>query len=212
MAGTRVYVSNAESKDIRVFDMHPETGALAEIERVAVPGADVPSPTSLPMAVSPNRRFLHAALRSAPFPVSSFAIDQSTGRLTHLAATPLVAAMAYLVTDRTGRFLLGASYTEAKLAIYPIEPTGRIGANPTQIVSTGPRAHCIVIDPANRFAYSAILGADHIMELVFDAAAGTLAPNTPPSIATRKIAGPLTLRARHEVGAMPNWVEILDLP
>jgi 6-phosphogluconolactonase len=118
---------------------------------------------------------------------------QSTSRragLRHLAATPLGVAMAYLITDRTGRFLLGASYTDAKLAIYPIESTGRIGATPTQVLSTGPRAHCIVIDAANQFAYSAILGADHIMQLVFDAAAGTLAPNSPPSIATLKNAGP----------------------
>ncbi len=29
--------------------------------------------------------------------------------------------MAYIITDRTGRFLLAASYTDAKLAIYPID-------------------------------------------------------------------------------------------
>jgi len=190
MAATRVYVSNAETKDICVFDMHPKTGALTGIERVAVPGTDVPSPTSLSMAVSPTRRCLHTALRSPPLPVSSYGIDPSTGRLTHLGATPLVAAIAYLVTDRSGRFLLCASYTEARIAVYPIEPTGRIGANPTQILSTGPHAHCIVVDSTNRFAYSAILGADHVMQLVFDAAAGALAPNTSPAVATRKNAGP----------------------
>jgi 6-phosphogluconolactonase len=63
----------------------------------------------MPMAVTPDHRFLYAALRSHSFPVSSFAIDPTSGRLTHLATTPLQDSMAYIVTDRTGRHLLGAS-------------------------------------------------------------------------------------------------------
>ena len=190
MARTVVYVSNAESKDIFVFAMDPETGALSLLEQVPVPGTDLPSPTSLPMAVSPDRRFLYAALRSPPFTASSFAIDPSTGRLSHLAATPIACAMAYIVTDRTGRFLLAASYTDAKLAVYPIGANGRIEPDPTQMTPTAPNAHCIVVDAANRFAYCAVLGGDHVMQLKFDAATGTLAPNAPASIATRKGAGP----------------------
>jgi len=190
MAGTRVYVSNAESKEIFVLDMDRQSGALAPIERILVPGTDVPSPTSLPMAVSPDRRFLYAALRSPNFPASCFAIDPASGQLTHLGSAKLVSAMAYIVTDRTGRFLLCASYTDAKLAIYPLDAAGLIEPRATQIMETGPNAHCIVLDAANRFAYAAVLGADHVMQMVFDAEAGTLAPNAPPSIATRKNAGP----------------------
>jgi 6-phosphogluconolactonase len=190
VAATLVYVSNAESKDIFVFAMERETGALALIEQAAVPGTDLPSPTSLPMAVSPDRRTLYAVLRSPPFAASSFAIDPSNGRLSHLAATPLACPMAYIITDRTGRFLLAASYTDAKLAIYPIDAEGRIEPDATQVTSTAPNAHCVVIDAANRFAYCAVLGGDHVMQLRFDAATGTFAPNTPASIVTRKGAGP----------------------
>jgi 6-phosphogluconolactonase (cycloisomerase 2 family) len=39
------------------------------------------------MAVSPDHRFLYAALRSPPFAASSFGIDPSSGRLSHLAVT-----------------------------------------------------------------------------------------------------------------------------
>lgn len=63
----------------------------------------------MPMAVTLDHRFLYAALRSEPYPVSSFAIDRASGRLTHLATAPLPDSMAYIVTDRTGRFLLSAS-------------------------------------------------------------------------------------------------------
>jgi 6-phosphogluconolactonase (cycloisomerase 2 family) len=87
---TIAYVSNAESKEIFAFDMDPESGALSLLERKPVPGTDLPSPTSLPMAVSPDHRFLYAALRSPPFAASSFGIDPSSGRLSHLAVTPLL--------------------------------------------------------------------------------------------------------------------------
>jgi 6-phosphogluconolactonase len=187
---TCVYVSNAESKEIFVLGMDPGTGASALIERIPVPGTDGPSPTSLPMAVSPDRRFLYAALRNPPYPVSSFAIDPSSGRLAHLATAPLVSAMAYIVTDHMGRFLLCASYTDAKLAVYPIDASGRIEPTATQILPTGPNAHCVVVDAANRFAYSAVLGADVVLQFVFDAASGMLSPNAPPFISTRKGAGP----------------------
>ncbi|MBV8455906.1 MAG: beta-propeller fold lactonase family protein, partial [Acetobacteraceae bacterium] len=117
-------------------------------------------------------------------------IDPSSGRLQHLSATSLVCAMAYIVTDRRGRFLLCASYTDAKLAVYPINGAARVLSHATQIMPTGPNAHCIVLDAANRFAYSAVLGEDLVLELVFDVEAGVLSPTSPPSIATHKDAGP----------------------
>jgi 6-phosphogluconolactonase len=187
---TVVYVSNAGSKEIFVFAMDRDSGDLTPVERVAVPGTDKPSPTSIPMAVSPDHRFLYAALRSEPFPASSFAIDPESGRLTHLGAAPLADSMAYIVTDRSGRFLLSASYPGAKLAINPIDATGRVGERPTQVLSTQPKAHCVVVDASNRYAYCTNLGGDIIMQLRFDARAGTVSPNQPASISTRPNAGP----------------------
>ena len=187
---TVVYVSNAGSKEIFVFAMDRDSGDLTPVERVAVPGTDKPSPTSIPMAVSPGHRFLYAALRSEPFPVSSFAIDPESGRLTHLGAAPLADSMAYIVTDRSGRFLLSASYPGAKLAINPIDATGRVGERPTQVLSTQPKAHCVVVDASNRYAYCTNLGGDIVMQLRFDAQAGTVSPNQPAAISTKPNAGP----------------------
>jgi 6-phosphogluconolactonase len=190
VARTIAYVSNAESKEIFAFEMDPECGTLSLIERVPVPGSDLPSPTSLPMAISPDRRFLYAALRSPPFAASSFGIDPSNGRLSHLAVSPLLCAMAYIITDRSGCSLLAASYTDATLAIYPIDADGRIQANPAQLTPTGPHAHCVVVDAENRFAYCAVLGADHVMQLLFNPEKRTFAPNAPPALTTRPRSGP----------------------
>ena len=187
---TVVYVSNAGSKAVFVFAMDRDSGELTPIEQAAVPGTDKPSPTSIPMAVSPDRRFLYAALRSAPYPVSSFAIDGTTGRLTYLASAPLPDSMAYIVTDRSGRFLLSASYPGAKLAINPIDAQGRVGGQPTQLLATAPKAHCVVVDASNRYVYCTNLGGDIIMQMRFDAASGTVSPSTPAAIATKANAGP----------------------
>jgi 6-phosphogluconolactonase len=187
---TVVYVSNAGSKEIFVLAMNRVTGALELIEKTPVPGTDEPSPASLPMAISPDKHFLYAQLRSEPYPVSTFAIDRTTGRLEHLALTPLVDQMAYLHTDRTGRFLLAASYVGAKLAIYPINSQGVVVATATQILDTKPKAHCVVIDAANANVYVPVLGGDIVMELKFDPATGTVSPNGPGQVATRHGAGP----------------------
>src|SRR5215471_8408933 len=161
---TVVYVSNAASKEIYILGMNRDTGELLMIDRVPVPGTDKPSPSSMPMAVAPDRRFLYAALRSDTFPVSSFAINRSTGRLTHLATTPLPDSMAYIVTDRSGRHLLGASYPGAKLTINAIDANGHVVEKTTQIIPDKPKAHCILVDPINRYCYAPILAKDVVSQ------------------------------------------------
>jgi 6-phosphogluconolactonase len=187
---TVVYVSNAGSKEIYVLAMNRDSGDLTIIDKVPVPGTDKPSPSSMPMAVSPDHRFLYAALRSDTFPASSFAIDPVTGRLSHLATTPLQDSMAYIVTDRTGRYLLSASYPGNKLTINPIDDNGHIVEKPTQVIPDRPKAHCVLVDAANKHVYATSLGADIIMEWKFDPAAGKLSPIGPGMIQARPGAGP----------------------
>ncbi len=187
---TVVYVSNAGDKVVGVFAMNRNSGELAAIDTVPVPGTDKPSPTSMPMAVSPDHRFLYAALRSEPYTVASFAIDPANGRLTHLAHAPLPDSMAYIITDRSGRFLLSASYPGSKLAINPIDPQGRVQGQTTQIIPTKPKAHCILVDPTNKYCYATSLGGDIVMEWKFDAATGRLSPNSPDAITVKPGNGP----------------------
>src|SRR5260370_1100927 len=144
----------------------------------------------MPMALSPDRGFLHVALRSEPFTVASFTIDKASGRLKHLGNAPLDASMAYTTVDRSGRWLLSASYPGGKLTINPIDAEGRVTAPPSQIVVDRPKAHCVLVDASNTHAYCSVLAQDIIMQLKFDAAKGTVSPNTPEEIATKTGAGP----------------------
>src|SRR4051794_4737107 len=63
----------------------------------------------------PGRHTLYAALRSAPFPVTAFAVDAASGRLSHRGTAPLPAPMAYISVR--GSLLMGASYKEGKLSV-----------------------------------------------------------------------------------------------
>jgi 6-phosphogluconolactonase len=183
-AATMVYVSNADSKDITVLTLDNKDGALKPVETVPVGG------TVMPLALSPNHRFLYASLRSPPYSVSSFAIDQATGRLGLLSTVPLPDNMAYLSTDKTGRFLFGASYTGDKIAVNPIGPQGFVQPQPIDVIPTRKNAHSIVVDPSNSYVFASNLGGDIILQYKLDPISGHLAPNNPPFVETKHGAGP----------------------
>jgi 6-phosphogluconolactonase len=187
---TMVYVSNAGSKEVFALAMDRATGALDLVEKTPVPGTDKPSPASLPMTTSRDKRFLYAQLRSEPYPVSTFAIERPSGKLRHIAATPLVDQMAYINTDHSGGYLLCASYVGAKLAIYPIDKaTGVPGAKATQLLDTKPKAHCVYVGTGNSI-YVPVLGGDEVLELTLDPKTGTVSPNGPGKADTKANAGP----------------------
>ncbi|WP_433715288.1 lactonase family protein [Nocardia sp. CA-084685] len=177
-----VYVSNADSREISVLRLDDD-GALTLVESQPVAGA------VMPMAMSPDHRYLYASLRSAPFAVAVFATDPVTGRLTPLSTAPLPDNMAYLATDRSGRYLLSASYSGDKIAVSPIASDGGIGP-PVAVESTPPHAHSILTDPSNRYLFAASLGGDVILQYRFDAETGRITPNEPPGVETAAGAGP----------------------
>ncbi len=183
--GTFVYVSNADSKEILVFSLDSATGSLAPVQRAELSG---PGPLN-PMAVSPDGRFLYAAQREAPYPVSCFAIDQLSGELTYLSSAPLVQSTPYIVTDRTGRWLLAASYQGSLISVSPIGPQGFLQP-PHQVIRTEANAHSIQIDAANRHVLVPCLGGDVVMQWRFDAITGKLTANSPNAVKVERGAGP----------------------
>jgi 6-phosphogluconolactonase len=188
MAATCVYVANAESNEISVLRLDPTRGDLSAVATIPVPGVEEPG-QSMPLAVSPDRRFLYAATRGEPRRAVGFAIDSTSGSLTHVASGPLAESMAYIITDRTGRFLLGASYPGNLVSVNPIGPPGTVHA-PQQILRNHPKAHSIRVDAANRHVLVPTLGNDHVSQFTFDAGTGRLTPNTPPTTEVAAGAGP----------------------
>ncbi len=94
--------------------------------------------------------------------------------------------MAYIATDRSGRFLLAASYPNNKVTVNLIAPDGTVQP-PKQIVPTEPNAHAIQPDAANRFVLATSLGGTLARQFRFDAATGTLSPNDPPAAPVKAV-------------------------
>jgi 6-phosphogluconolactonase len=183
-----VYVGNADSNDIHVLSLDSKNGELAVVERVLIPGVAEPGATT-PMAVSPDRRVLYVVSRGEPPFVSSFSINPASGKLTHLSNAALPDSMAYISTDRRGRYLLSASYGGHKIAVSPIDTNGQVGAT-NQIIETAPNPHAILADPENCYVLATSLGGDVINQYRFNSATGKLATHDPPVTKVKDKAGP----------------------
>jgi 6-phosphogluconolactonase len=184
---TFVYVGSSDSQDVTVLSLK-SNGDLTPIETKAIPGPSKPG-GSLPMALSPDKKRLYVGLRSEPYLAVTFAIDKKSGKLTLVGSGPLADSMAYLSTDRTGKFLLSASYGGHKVAVNLIGSNG-IVAPAHQVMTTQPNAHCIVADPSNRYVLHTSLGGDVVHQEKFDAKTGKLTPNDPPTVGVKAKAGP----------------------
>jgi len=182
-AGTYVYVSNADDGDIGTYALQPD-GTL-------VPGARVAAAkVVMPMAVSPDRRFLYAGVRSKPYSVHVYGIDAGTGALKPHSVSPLAESFPYISLDRTGRFLFGASYGAHLISVNAVGADGRVATEPLQVIPVGRNAHSIRADGSNRFVFVPTLGTDEIFQFTFDVRSGRLASNTPSVALMKPSTGP----------------------
>jgi 6-phosphogluconolactonase len=199
-----VYVgtyTSGKSEGIYLYSLNLGSG---ELEHIATTKG-VKDPSFL--AVAPRERYLYAVNELEEFAgkksgaVSSFAVDQRSGDLNFLNQQPsLGGAPCYLVVDRSGRFVLVANYSGGNVAVLPIRSDGTLGEATDMKQDHGasinterqeaPHAHCIVLDPANRFAYACDLGTDKIMIFRFDERRGKLSTNQKPWVQLKPGAGP----------------------
>jgi 6-phosphogluconolactonase len=197
-AATFVYVSNAEDGDIGMYSLQSD-GSLKPGERYKA-GKVVG-----PMTVSPDKRFLVAGVRSKPFSAHTYGIDRATGALTPIGTGPLAESLPYIFHDRTGRFLLGASYGGHMVSVNPVGADGRVG-DPIQTIPTARNAHAIRTDNTNRFVFVPHLGTDQVFQFLFDQKSGRLTANTPPVLQLKAGSGP-----RHLITSSDNrYVYLLN--
>ena len=169
------------------YAMDPVTGALALRDDVTLLGGPAP------VAISPDRLFLHVAQRGSN-QLTSFRISASDGSLTPLRTIPLGSDPCYLGMDRTGRFLLGAYYLAEKASVHRIGADGAAQDPHIEWRTTGRGAHCFQTDRANRFAFVPHIegnGAPNaIFQFRFDSETGQLAPNAPDRFTAAEMLGP----------------------
>ena len=168
-AGTFVYVSMAPEQKLQVYRLDPRDGQLMPVAAEAVAG------TPGALAVDPQQRFLFASLRSTNS-LASFRLDPATGRLTLLGTTPLPARedAVFVSTDRTGRWLLSASYSAGKVVVHGLNDDGTIRTPAVQTLTTTRTAHSTVTDRQNRFVFVPHVAPNAVYQYRFDAATGKL--------------------------------------
>lgn len=201
-SGFYVYVTNG-AKKISVLRLSPETGELTKLQEVVVHGDEIPegvkAGSDMPLAVTPDRRFLYAANRTAPYTIHSFAIDRANGMLTPFGESPTIESAPYISTDRTGRFLFGAFNPATRggpggyVSVSAISEHGYALA-PHQVICTPPKTHSILPDPSNRFVFVPSCDGDMVVRFAFDLATGLLDRDGLSPVVVRPKSGPRHFR------------------
>jgi len=142
------------------------------------------------IAFHPNKKFLYA-VNEGQASVSAFSIDAKTGNLTFLNSEPSQGgAPCHLVVDASGKNVLAANYSGGSCICIPIGEDGKLAKASSfqQHVGKKKNGHSIHVDKGNKFALCCDLGLDKVIIYAFDAAKGSLKPNS--EFDTPKGAGP----------------------
>jgi len=146
------------------------------------------------MTVSPDKRWLIAGVRAKPS--RAFTFEISKGELNAVGKGPLADSFPYVTFDRSGRYLLSASYHGGLVSVNPVGANGVVG-EPLQVTPTARNAHAIQADRTNKYVFVPHLGTDQVFQFRFDN--GKLTPNSPPWLQLKNGCGP-----RHLVVSKDN--------
>jgi len=184
--GTYVYISNIDDADITAYEL--TTGATPHLTSV---GRFPASKFVMPMAVSPDGKNLYASVRSKPFSLYMYQIDQTNGQLKWTGAIPLPDSMVYVSTDKTGKWLLATSFGGHNNSVNQIQANGYVNPVPAEaFMSGGKNPHAIVFDQTNKFIYVPQLGTDEIKIHAFNDAQLKPLSETSTSVSLQKQQGP----------------------
>jgi 6-phosphogluconolactonase (cycloisomerase 2 family) len=133
---------------------------------------------------------------------TSYAIDESTGKLTVLNQQPTKGVNGvYVAIDATGRYLALPNYASGTLLVFPINSDGTLGAlgdvaklegepGPHRTQQTESHPHACPFDRSGRYIIVPDKGLDKTFLFRLDASAGKLVPANPPFVASRSGAAP----------------------
>ncbi|QHJ07183.1 lactonase family protein [Hymenobacter busanensis] len=163
----------AEQDNLFLYRLHARTGELSRV--AGFRGGTRPGY----LALAPDHRHLYAVNASQEFQgrssgsVRAFAIDPRTGGLTLLNEQASEGAgPCYLSLTPAGHGVLVANYAGGTVSALPVLPGGELAAATAidQHTGSGPHknqdrahAHCILPNPAGRYALAVDLGTDQIL-------------------------------------------------
>jgi 6-phosphogluconolactonase len=193
--------TGGKSKGIYLARFDSRTGKLSEPELAA----QTKNPTFL--AFHPAKPLLYCVGEIDDFKgkktgaVCAYSVDKATGKLTLLNQQASGGTgPCHLTVDKSGRCVLVANYGSGSVAALPIEADGKLGEAASVIQhagssidhsrQAGPHAHCIEVDPRNKFAIAVDLGLDRVLVYHLDPGAAKLSPNKPAGCSVAPGSGP----------------------
>ena len=97
------------------------------------------------------------------------------GRYQSHAEVQYAHGYSYLSVDRSGRFLLGASYATGHVDVYGLHADGGLGERVSWLDEGRKNAHCVLPSPDNRFVYVPYVKDNNaLFQYRFDAQTGSL--------------------------------------
>ena len=195
------YTTKQSSKGIYAYRFDATTGQLTSV------GLAAESTDPSFVAVHPNGKYLYAVNEISSFngqnsgAVSAFAVDRKSGTLKLLnQVSAHGAGPCYVSLDKTGKWVLIASYDGGSVATFAVQDDGSLslvkgfvqhaGSSVDPQRQEGPHAHWIGVSPDNRFALAADLGLDDVLVYRLDYDKGSLTPNSPPYVQVKPGSGP----------------------
>jgi 6-phosphogluconolactonase len=215
-ANQLVFIGRGD-KNIHVANFDTSTGALTDVRQVA----ELPGPSFI--CLSPNHKFLfavsegHDAQSSA---ISAFSVGRD-GSLAFINRQPSGGSgPCHVSVDPQGKCVMAANYGSGSMVAFPLQADGSLGPQSAFFQDhgssgvvpdrqDGPHAHCVITDPADRYAFDCDLGLDQVLSYKIDPATATLTPNDPPFFAGKPGAGPRHL-AFHPNGRFAFVINELD--
>ena len=181
-----LYVPLIEERKFLIFGMDAASGRLRLNRQIQL------SARPYQLCADPRQRFLYQQLRSESYSaVASFRIDPASGDVTQIGEVELEADACYVVTDRSGRYLLAAYLIAGMVTVHPIGSDGAVRSPACDQRITEIYAHSILTDPSNRYAFVPhVAPTDTIHQFRFDSSSGSLRPSRIPRIATTPGRGP----------------------
>ena len=187
------------SEAVYVYELDTETGKLTRFAS----STDVINPGYI--TLSNDGKYVYASSDAKTLnygSVSSFAFDIDKKSLTFLNKQKTGGENpVYVSIDKSGKWLINATYTIPTISVFPISKDGKIdpmiqhyeftegsGVNPTRQEKA--HTHSVVFSPDFKSLLSADLGADMIRQYAFDENLNQPLIETKNSINTRPGSGP----------------------
>src|SRR3954447_17512413 len=182
--------TGAKSKGIYAYWL--QTDGMEVSQNITLVPLGLAVETSNPsfLEVDVKRRLVFSVNQDTPGAISAFSVDAG-GKLKLINQRPSMGVRpCHIALDKDGKSLIVANYDSGSVAVLPVAADGRLSDATSVIQHTGksvhpqrqagPHAHCVTLDPANRFVFVCDLGLDGVMSSRSDGQAGKLTPNDPP--------------------------------